>query len=334
MIKHKKNRLGMTLLLAAASTGCAGWPGQTASTDDSFDSTEQRLVEAQKQIDAYKEKQQSASYGPGYANKSEPSFMGSIQEAFTPEPTVNKPADPVALANKPNQIGADVFLTAGAFFDSQGQLDRAKGQYERALTAEPNNLLALVSLARLADKRGNAVEAETIYNRAIAAHPTSALAYNDLGLFHARKGQTEKAVAALGSAASLEPENVRYNNNFATLLVEAGQYDKALAQLSKTSGPAEAHYNLGFLLHRNQQDQLAVHHLNEALRLNPRLQQAHVMLAKLQSTSQAQAQAAPAQYQPQALVTPSQEYVPYGGSREASVYTANQPSVRQLPPVQ
>jgi Tfp pilus assembly protein PilF len=347
MIKQRNIRIGMALLLAGSMSGCAGWGSSNQANLN--DSTEARLVEAQQSLDDSK--------NPGGINGAFSDAKQAVSDAFTIEPRVIKAPDPLALSNQPNEIGADVFLTAGAFFETQGQLDRAKQQYERALQNDPNQIMALVSLARLTDRMGNSVEAEAIYGRALAAHPDSALVHNDLGLYHARKGQPEKAAVELEQAARFDGSNLRYGNNYATVLVELGQYEQAFAQLSTTSSPAEAHYNLGFLLHRNDQPQLARQHFAEAARLNPNLQQAHAMLARLAAEEQQQAQAyhaanqyqaapaqqpgaSPAMHQPQWSPAPggdtspaSQQYQPQGERGQPASYTAGRPSVQQLPPV-
>lgn len=357
MTRNRTLRFGVAVLLAGTMSGCTStFPFSSASREpDIAESSEARMAEAQKSLEAYKSQQRSSGSQVAGAEKSSGGIMGSlssatqsVQDAFTFQPRVNQAPDPLALSNKPAKIGADVFLTAGAFFEGQGQLDRARQQYERALESEPNHVVALVSLARLSDREGNSVEAEAIYQRALAAHPQSGLAHNDLGLFHARKGHPQQAAAELQRAVECEPENMRYGNNLATVLVELGQYEPAFAQLRKTSQPAEAHYNLGFLLHRNGQDRLAAQHFTEAVRLNPGLQPAQDMLARLNSQQQQQAQAyraaeqyqsAPAGYQGQAPVNPQPQWnsspagppnQPYG----TPTYTATRPGVQQLPPVQ
>ena len=367
MIKHTTTRFGIAVVLAGSLSGCASnWPFSTASQEPEFpDTTEARLVEAQKSLDQYKAQHGAGSPSPensGGISGALGSATQAVQDAFTIEPRKGKSPDPLALSNKPKKIGADVFLTAGAFFEGQGQMEKAREQYQRVLQDDADHLLALVSMARLSDRMGNSGEAESFYKRAIAAHPQSALAYNDLGLFYARKHQPQQGVAALAKATALEDSNLRYSNNYAALLVEVGQYDRAFEQLRNSSTPAEAHYNLGFLLHRNNQDQLAQQHFGEALRLNPQMEQAQAMLARLnsqghQAQRQAQAyqaaesyQAVPSGYQadaprpgpasqytpaPQRSVSPSpaQEYVPYGGAPGQQAYTAGNQPLQHLPPV-
>jgi Tfp pilus assembly protein PilF len=164
--------------------------------------------------------------------------------------------------------------------ENQSKFPEAEQQYEKALKASPNDLNALVGLARLHDRQGQSVKAVQFYERAVKSHGKDALVYNDLGLYYARQKQLDKSIQYLAKAVDLQPDNARYRNNLATVLVESGRTGEALAQLSRANSEAVAHYNVGFLLHKRGQQNEAVQHLQQAIALDPDLTPAREMLAQ------------------------------------------------------
>ena len=211
------------------------------------------------------------------------STTDSVAAAFTIKPKTIPADDPVSLESKPAKISANTYIATGRLLESRQELAKAQTEYEKAIKAEPNNLTALVSLARIHDRQERPDLAIATYQKALKAHPQSALLYNDLGLCYARKRDLASAVAMLHKAVELEAGKPNYRNNLATVLVEAGRYDEALRQLQAVHSPGAAHYNLAFLLnHRGQADQ-ARRHLQMALQLDPALTPAQGMLAQLSS---------------------------------------------------
>ncbi|MFV1964594.1 MAG: tetratricopeptide repeat protein [Pirellulaceae bacterium] len=242
------------------------------------------------------------SYSPGGWSRSdapvgvspatENGFVASLREAantvadaFTLEPKVIPAYDPVSLAGPPEQVGGDLHYHAARVYAAQGNVRAAMSHYRQALETSPDDYSMLVGLARLYDGQGDYPRAQATYERALHANPESPRALNDLGMCHARNGAFEDAVPRLERAAELVPMNKRYRNNLAAVFVELGRYDEALEHLAAVHGDAVAHYNLGFLLSRRQQNRLAQHHLARALQIDPNLTPARKMIDKIQAAS-------------------------------------------------
>jgi tetratricopeptide (TPR) repeat protein len=272
--------------------GLAFWNKDDSSIASSPDVGRQKYDGLAKEFGA----KPGATTGMGGASQqAEEGFMASswnkttaaVSSAFTMKPKTETD-DPTSLASKTGKVGAAPYIAAGRLLENQDKLIEAQQKYEQALKSEPNDLTAMVSLARLHDRQGNGPQAIELYQRAIKSYPKTALVHNDLGLCHARQQQWSKATECLNSAIALQPANPKYRNNLATVMVEMGRPDEALKQLTAVNPPAVAHYNLAYLLQQKGQNQLAVSHLQQAIATDNTLGPAHEMLAALTGVPAAQ----------------------------------------------
>ena len=231
----------------------------------------------------------ATAHGPAPQNaitKAWKSTSNSVASALTIKPKTDPADDPTSL-NNPATVSASTHLATGRLLESRQDFVRAQKEYEKAIELEPKNLMALVSLARLHDRQGSPDQAIATYQKALQAHPKSALVHNDLGLCYARKRDLPSAVSMLHKAVEIEPGKANYRNNLATVLVESGRTEEALKHLLAVHAPAEAHYNLAFLLNHRGQADMARRHLAQAVSLDPAFAPAQQMLAQLQGNAAA-----------------------------------------------
>ena len=207
-----------------------------------------------------------------------------IANALTFKPRVVSADDPVSLATTPDNVGAELHLQLARQLEKGGNPRAAARQYQNAIELEPGNRALLIGYARLLDRERNFAEAIKTYRRVIDANPKDASAHNDLGLCHGRNGQHELARQMLQTATDLKPNRKLYRNNLATVLVDLGQTKPALEQLAHAHSPAEAHYNLGYLLYRIGQKEAAESEFQVAAQLDPNLAAAHQMVAGMQAS--------------------------------------------------
>ena len=125
-----------------------------------------------------------------------------------------------------------------------------------------------------------------MYRQAIEAEPENAMAYNDFGLCLARQDRHEEAATILRRAAQLEPTRKLYHNNLATVLVELDRTDEAWNVLKQAHPTGVAHYNLGYLLHRQGNSQACLHHFTLAWQEDQTLAVAKDMIDQLSGPSQ------------------------------------------------
>jgi tetratricopeptide (TPR) repeat protein len=143
---------------------------------------------------------------------------------------------------------------------SQGRFEEARDLYDEVLSAEPQNVDALLGLAAIDTRNGNAEQAARHYARALELEPRNSTAqaglisligqadpqlsetrlkqliarepsgflYFALGNLYARQGQWPQAQPAYFQAYELQPDNPDYAYNLAVGLEHLGQTKIAL----------------------------------------------------------------------------------------------------------
>ncbi len=259
MAKRRDWEVMFLAALMAAAPGCAGksilpWSSKSQTSESAFEELAAKNAKANQQ---------------------------SWTEKLAIKPKVIPAKDQTSLSNEPVHLSAEVFIRAARIHEGRNNFVDAKEQYERAIEHEPKNTTALIGLARLHDRQQEFADAETRYRQAAQVDPNSALVWNDLGLCYARQKRNDEAIEMLDRAIKLQPHNKMYRNNLATVLVELGRTDTAWAHLTAVNEPAVAHFNMGFLLHKQQQNDVAAQHLQMALQADPSLSAAQKLLAKI-----------------------------------------------------
>jgi len=213
-----------------------------------------------------------------------------------PAPVVPPPGVPIAKeAEKPKRspnpatcVAAGQFLereatlsTKATPLEKQQELDKARRAYQQALSRDPKYMPAYNALAHLYVEIGDFERAMATYQKGLQKNPKETALWHDLGMFHARKKEWDAAVTCLSKAVELDPENRQYTNALGFCLARAGRYRESLSLFSKSSGQAVAYYNVGRMLHHNNQDELSRQYLRQALALSPNFPEAQQMLASL-----------------------------------------------------
>lgn len=211
------------------------------------------------------------------------SMTTKVADSLRSKPKVKKHEDPVSLNSDPGPINPAIYVATAQILEKSGRIDEAKNQYGKAVAVAPNDKEALIGFARLHDRQGEFADAEKFYARAIKAHPQHAEFYNDLGLCLARQKKTRQAADVLAKAVEADPDKALFHNNLATVLVDLGKHDEALKHFSAAQNESIAHYNLGYLLFRKNENAAAIRHLKIARQLNPNFAQASQMLARLEA---------------------------------------------------
>lgn len=237
--------------------------------------------------------------------------------------------DPTSLSNLPDNLGPEIWVTNGQLYESQSKYAKAQENYAKALTIEPNNQAALLSMARLHVRQQQYSEAEQMFGKALAGNPQADV-YNELASILQKQGRMAEAQAAVQQAIAAEPNSQRFRNNLAGMLVASGRSDEAVQQLSQVFPPAIASYNVAYLHFANQDLAGAQQYLQSALQADPNLKEARDLMDKINGSPTAQN--AMAAYQTanqiyrtaQATVTPTTP-------ANAAVYQTPQSPATQMP---
>ena len=164
---------------------------------------------------------EEASSGSGISSafkKAGSSISGFFSSTPTPEPSEfgeQKVAvdDPISLSNMPEDVNAEVYMSAGRLMENAGNFDAAERQYKNCLEKYPTHRLAQICYGRLLHRTKRLEEAVSIYQQAAKDHPKDATIKNDLGLCLARMGRKDEAMDQFHKATMIAPEDPRYRNN-------------------------------------------------------------------------------------------------------------------------
>ncbi len=207
--------------------------------------------------------------------------MGKAKNMVTSPfaPSTDK-GDPTSLANLPDNLGPEIWVTNGQLYESQSKYAKAQENYTKALTIEPTNQAALLSMARLHVRQQQYAEAEQMFSKALAGNPQADV-YNELASIFQKQGRMAEAQSAVQQAIAAEPNSQRFRNNLAGMLVASGRSDEAVQQLSQVFPPAIASYNVAYLHFANQDLAGAQQYLQAALQADPNLKEARELMDKI-----------------------------------------------------
>ncbi len=129
-------------------------------------------------------------------------------------------------------------LSLGSYYLEQGDLAKAKEQFQQALTRNPENAAALSKFGLLLIGEGSNTDARTMLEKAIKADESYVPSYYYLGYLTGKEGDIKKANELFASAEGLNPMDYRINEYRGKMFEEknnmeqaATSYKNALKQL-------------------------------------------------------------------------------------------------------
>ena len=282
-------RAGRVVLLGAVTvgpiSGCAGFSGP------------RNWFSGDKSVQAAKEGGLTSKLGStGQGVTGQVKSMGTTMSTamvkakdmvIAPFASTPNNSDPTSLSHMPSNLGPEIWITNGQLYESQGKFTKAAENYQKALSVEPANQAALLSMARLHVRQQEYTQAEQMFGKALAAKPQADV-YNELATVLQKQGRTADAQAAVQQAIMAEPSNQRFRNNLAGMLVNSGRSDEAVQQLSQVFPPAVASYNVAYMHFANQDIAGAQRYLQSALQADPNLKEARELMQKISGSPTAQ----------------------------------------------
>jgi len=187
-----------------------------------------------------------------------------------------------ALEVRPHFVDAENDLGEARL--SQGRTDEAIPHFLAALRAKPDFFDAHINLADALDKLGKYNDSAALYRAALQAQPENAAARSGLGMVLAEQGQAEKALQEVREAIRINPDYAGAHYDLGLLLAGQGRTEEAGVQFSEAirlqPNDAAAHYNLGTAFGAQGRLTEAIDQFTVALRLRPEYVNAHVNLGK------------------------------------------------------
>ncbi len=196
-----------------------------------------------------------------YAEQSE-----SIEEEF-----------PAKKITDPNPLK----LRYAMWMEETGNLSEAQLHYTAVLAAQPQNLEAVLGVARINLSSGQVEQAEQGFRRALMIDPASASAQGGLGQCLVARKQWPEAVAALSVATRGLPEDKTVHYQLAVALAYTGDLAQAQTQFSHCVKESAGHYNIALILKDQGQLSAAEAQLELALRQDPNFKDAERWLTEI-----------------------------------------------------
>jgi len=161
----------------------------------------------------------------------------------------------------------------------------AKEVLERGIKRAPRDAELHAQLGILAMDGGEPDAAVTHFRKATRLAPLDADSWNNLGFALMAAGRAPEALEPLREAVRLDGTRIRTRNNLGYALVAAGRVQEAFRIFAATSGPAEAHFQVGVGLEMRGEPSAARQAYDEAISADPDHSQAQAALKRLHNPS-------------------------------------------------
>ena len=125
------------------------------------------------------------------------------------------------------------YSVARGVYHPEGDLDRARFHYERAVNLMPNYPDAWNNLGMVFKDQGNVAAAENAYQTALRWHPGHVKVRFNFAQLLQEKSENDQAIAMYEAVLRGDANHVAACNNLAVLYIQAGQIDTARALLER-----------------------------------------------------------------------------------------------------
>jgi tetratricopeptide (TPR) repeat protein len=165
--------------------------------------------------------------------------------------------------------------------------EAAQENYNIVLKERPEDVDAILGLARIDQVAGRLDAAEAGFKKALGLQPNSVVAKNALGQYYVNRGRLPEALPLLNGAMLGDPTNKVYRFHLAAALARSGDTTAAFPHFVQSVGEPTAHYNVGMILKSQGQPAQAEQHLRQALTMKPDFEAAQQALAEIRQQAQA-----------------------------------------------
>ncbi len=173
-----------------------------------------------------------------------------------------------------------------------GCASATKKEQRAALEAKKDSIVLLnTQLAAVYMQRKQYEIAQQNIAKALAVEPNSPAANNVMAVLQWRMKNYDEAAKYFNKTLKLQPKNAEARNNYGAFLCERGEIDQAVKQFDialadpQYPTPAQANLNAGMCLMKKPAPVAAERYLREALRLDPKLPEALLQMAKISFNS-------------------------------------------------
>tara|TARA_B100000686_G_C16765586_1_gene961512 strand:- start:15 stop:2141 length:2127 start_codon:yes stop_codon:yes gene_type:complete len=179
----------------------------------------------------------------------------------------------------------DESLKIAVDFHTKGDIDNAKGIYEKILDVKPDHLLALGNLGIIFSQQKKFKNAIDIFEKVIKIEPKYAEAYNNLGNVLFETSELDKSLNCYKKAVKINPKFSDAFNNLGNVYLKKNEIDKAIqsyeSAISLASGlnRDKPYYNLGNIFREKGNIDQSIKFYNKAIEINPNSVDSYVNLS-------------------------------------------------------
>ncbi|QDT63494.1 TPR repeat-containing protein YrrB [Calycomorphotria hydatis] len=191
-----------------------------------------------------------------------------------------------ALKINPSTPKAKTFLNLGNLYQKANQLDKAAGNFRKAIEADPQYSEAYNNLGIVLGRLGQHEEAAEHFQKAVKLNPLNAEAVVSLGNTYLIAGKRGEAMQTYRRALQIKPDSADAHCNLGVALAkdersltQAEQHYVAAIKLNPLH--INARFNYAKLLVRTKRYQEAIRELQTILKINPNDAEARATLQRL-----------------------------------------------------
>lgn len=212
---------------------------------------------------------------------STPKLPSMASKTQAPAPASTTTANPGSLefsSITKLQNPVKVHLAYAQWHEQERKLVEARDSYNRVLNDSPKNVEALLGLARLDIALGRMDDAEKHLIKAQKVAPKNAQVAISFGQYYSARNDWPRALEQMKTARTLSPYDPVVAYHLGQVQAMSGDMTSAVASFTEAVGPAEAQYNVAYVLHEQGNLVAAEEHLQRAISLKADLPQAQSLL--------------------------------------------------------
>ena len=179
---------------------------------------------------------------------------------------------------------AEAHLNLGNIYWQQGRDGKPIKHYLAAIKLKPDYAEAYYNLGNVFFIQGEHEQAVKAYTKSVSIKPSFAPAHNGLGNALLDEGNYQKAIISYQKALKINPRYLEASYNLCTANIYAANYYQAINSCLNSidlSPDSRTYNNLGNAYFRTKQFDFAEDAYTKALKIDPRLPEAHFNLAAI-----------------------------------------------------
>lgn len=176
-----------------------------------------------------------------------------------------------------DDVGKDVFSMTnnnlGVIYMERKNFKKAISHFQKAISQNPKNSLALNNLGTALKETGKPSDAVKNWTKAVDLDPKFVEPISNLGVFFLDTGQVNQAISNFSKLIEINPRDGNSYNNLGICYLNQNNYPRAIEYLKKAvslnSNDYAASYHLGLTYRFIDDYENSIKYLKNALKLNP-----------------------------------------------------------------